>query len=72
MKEPIYEYVKRRLNGDFRDRWQQIADDIGVNYSTVYRVAHGTTNPELDNVQRMIDWFDARDAMVAKLRETAP
>lgn len=67
LSEPILDYVRRRL-AEYKGEWPQIANDCEIDHSTVYRIAGGkSTNPELEKIQRLIDWFHARDAMLAKL-----
>lgn len=67
LSEPILDYVRRRL-AEYKGEWPQIANDCQIDHSTVYRIAGGkSTNPELEKIQRLIDWFHARDTMLAKL-----
>lgn len=69
--EPIIDYLRRRLE-EFRGQWPQIAKDTGVEYSIIARIARGENeNPELKNIQPLLDWFVARDEMVEKLRKSA-
>lgn len=71
MDEPILEYVKRRLD-EFRGEWPTIARESGVNYWTVLNIASGKSpNPEVQNLQPLIDWFAAKDAMLKQLHERA-
>jgi hypothetical protein len=68
--EPILEYVKRRLE-EFKGDWPQISEESGVNIWTVRNIASGKSdNPEIANLQPLIDWFAAKDAMMARLRAT--
>lgn len=70
MNEPILEYVKRRLE-EFKGQWKRIHEDTQVPYATIANIVYGrSTNPELDTIQPLIDWFQARDEMVAKLRKS--
>ena len=68
MEETILGQVKRRL-AEHKRHWAQIARDTGVDYSTVHRIASGRSeNPEIGNVQKILDWLDARDVMLERLQ----
>lgn len=70
-EEPVLDYVKRRLE-EYRGDWPTIADESGVNYWTLLNIASGKSlNPEISNLQPLIDWFHAKDAMLAKLKMVA-
>ena len=61
MKEPIIVYLRRRLN-EFKGMWPTIQRDIDGEYNTMAKIAQGVrTNPTLDTVQPLLDWFEARD-----------
>lgn len=71
MDEPIIDFLQRRL-AEARGDWPQIASDSGVPYGTVVNIAQGkVTNPTLVNVQRLIDYFRAKDTMLASLKKEA-
>lgn len=43
-----------------RGQWPRIADDTGVNYFTVARIARGTTaSPQISTFQKLRGWLDA-------------
>lgn len=68
MNEPILEYLKRRLEASKGD-WRRIADATGVPYGTVVNIAQGKSpNPTLQSVQPLLNYFQALDAMVERLR----
>lgn len=67
MDEPILNYVTRRLH-EYKGNWPQISKDTGVGYDTITKIAQGVRdNPTIDSLQPLIDWFAARDEMLAKL-----
>lgn len=67
-EESILGYVKRRLE-EFKGQWPQIAKDTTVPYGTISNIASGKSpNPEVGSLQPLIDWFQARDEMRAKLK----
>lgn len=71
LDEPILEFLRRRLN-EHKGMWPMIAAETGVNYDMVAKIAQGIRdNPVLSNVQPLLDWFEARDEMLAKLGKTA-
>ena len=69
--EPILDRVRRRLE-EHKRYWAQLSRDTEIDYSTVHRIATGRSeNPELGNVQKILDWCDARDAMLKQLQTRA-
>jgi hypothetical protein len=71
MTEPIIEFLSRRLN-EHKGMWPKISEETGVEYDTIAKIAQKRrTNPVLSNVQPLVDWFEARDEMLAKLRKPA-
>lgn len=61
MKETIQQTLKRRF-GEFHGQQARIARDCNIAQATVNRIARGECNPRIDNVQRILDWFDREDA----------
>lgn len=72
MDEPILTYVRRRLE-EFKGHWPLISDESGVSYATIANISSGkSSNPELENIQPLLDWFAAKDASNEKpLRKRA-
>ena len=71
MDEPILEYVRRRLQ-EHKGEWAMISRDTEVDYSIVARIAQGINqNPTIANLQPLVDWFAAKDAMLEQLRARA-
>jgi hypothetical protein len=71
LNEPIIEFLRRRLN-EHKGMWPMISKETGVEYDTLAKIAQGVrTNPGLSNIQPLLDWFEARDEMLAKLGKTA-
>lgn len=60
MKEPIYDFLRRRL-AESNGLHNRIAIETGVSQSTVSRIHHGQCSPTLDVVQPLLDWFDQYD-----------
>lgn len=68
MEEPILDYVSRGLN-EHKGQWPAIARDTGVDYSTICKIAQGVrANPTIANLQPLMDWLRARDAMLEQVR----
>ena len=62
LNEPIMEYIRRRLN-EHKGEWPVIHRESGVEYDRIAKMAQGrATNPTLENVQPLLDWFAAWDA----------
>lgn len=60
-KEPIHDYVRRRLR-EFVGHHIRIARETGVPQSSISRIHQGASSPTLASVQPLIDWFDKQDA----------
>lgn len=56
MNEPIITFVRRRLD-ETRGAWVTIAQDSGVPYHTLTKIAQGKTEPRIGTVQRLLDYF---------------
>ncbi len=53
--------------GRARGHWPRIADDTGVNYFTIARIARGVTpNPQIDTFGKIRDWIDAHPDFLAE------
>lgn len=63
-KEPIYNYLRRRL-ADAKGLHNRIAAESGVSQSTVSRIHLGQCSPSLEVVQPLLDWFDRYDKSAA-------
>jgi len=51
------ESLRARLD-EARGRWPAIAEDTGVDYATVARIARGDTpHPRIDTVERLERWL---------------
>ncbi len=69
-KEPIIEYLRRRLAGAL-GMHNTIAQEAGVPQSTVNRIYLGRVSPRLDSVQPLLDWFEAHDLKASKISGSA-
>lgn len=68
MQEPILEFVKRRLE-ESRGYWPQIAESSGVPYFTIANIVQGKSeDPRISSVQKLVDYFAARDREAADLK----
>jgi hypothetical protein len=56
MNEPIITFVRRRLD-ETRGTWVAIAQDSGVPYHTLTKIAQGKTEPRIGTVQLLLDYF---------------
>lgn len=66
--EPIFETVKRRLE-ECKGDLPRIADESGVNIWTIRNILNGRSpDPQVSTCQRLLDYFRARDEMIARLR----
>jgi predicted transcriptional regulator len=66
--EPILIFVKRRLE-EARGYWPHISTATGVPYFTITNIVQGKVDdPRVSTVQRLVDYFHARDAEAAKLK----
>lgn len=66
--ESILDFLRRRLNA-CKGEWPKIHEVTSVPYDTIAKIAQGKrTNPTLDNVQPLLDYFAEFDAMVERLR----
>jgi hypothetical protein len=73
MSEPIFQTV-RRLVEDSKGELPRVSEESGVNIWTLRNILNGRSdNPGVQTCQRLLDYFRAREEMVAKLRgrETA-
>lgn len=71
LNEPIIDFLRRRLN-EHKGMWRLIHEETGVAYDMICKIAQGVRdNPVLSNIQPLLDWFEARDEMLQKLRKTA-
>lgn len=67
-EESTVAMLRRRL-GEEKGNWPGIADESGVPYGTLEKVAQGDTkNPQFETVDKLLSWFRARDAMRDSLR----
>lgn len=67
--EPILAFVIRRLQ-ESRGYWPQIALATGVPYFTITNIVQGKVDdPRVSTMQKLYDYFNARDAEAAKLKE---
>lgn len=66
-KEPIHDYVRRRLR-EFAGHHNRIARETGVPQSSISRMHQGGASPTLASVQPLIDWFDKQDAGIATVK----
>lgn len=61
----ILEAMKTRSFADIQSellrrqgQWRQCAEDLSINYSTVFRIAKGDTpSPRIDTVDAIYDWL---------------
>jgi len=68
VEESILIFVKRRLE-ESRGYWPQIAASTGVPYFTITNIAQGKTeDPRVSTLQKLVDYFRARDAEAAELK----
>lgn len=69
VNEPILDYVRRRLDEEYRGQWSLISKDSGVPYDTIAKIVQGRReNPGVKTLQPILDWMNARDEMLSKLR----
>lgn len=58
--EPILDFVRRKLE-EQRGTWVTIANDSGVPYHTLTKIAQGQVeNPRIQTVQRLVDFFQSQ------------
>lgn len=70
MDEPIFETIKRRLE-DAKGDLPRIAEESGVNVWTLRNILNQRSkNPGVDACQKLLNYFRARDEMIARLRQT--
>ena len=61
-------FVKRRLE-ESRGYWPLIAEATGVPYFTITNIAQGKSeDPRISSVQKLVDYFVARDRKAADLK----
>lgn len=59
--ETILKTVRRQL-GDTKGRWSAVAEQSGVPYHTLVKIAQGTVeDPRVSTVQRLVDYFSKRE-----------
>mgnify|MGYP001604640348 CR=1 FL=1 len=69
MDEPIFETVKRLLE-ESRGHLTRIAEESGVNIASIRNIMNGRSdNPGVQTCQKLLDYFRARDEMIARLRQ---
>lgn len=62
MDESLLQELTRRLGGA-KGNWPQISRETGVPYFTIANIVQGkVADPRVGTVQRLLDWFHARDA----------
>ena len=67
-EESILAFVKRRLE-ESRGYWPQISAATGVPYFTITNIIQGKVeDPRVSTVQRLVDYFRARDVEAAQLK----
>lgn len=62
LNKSIMEYLQERLNGAYRRRHSWLAEQTGVQQSTISRIARGVVDPKASNVQALIDFFQKEEA----------
>ena len=71
MQETMFETIKRRLEG-LRGELPRVAEDSGVHIATIRNIINGRSkDPGVSVIQKLLDYFKARDEMMAKLRRSA-
>ena len=69
MDEPIFDMVKKLLE-DAKGDLPRVAEESGVNIWTLRNILNGRSdNPGVQTCQKLLDYFRAREEMVAKLRQ---
>lgn len=69
--ESILAYVRRRLD-EAKGMWPRIAAETSpkVPYFTIANISRGkSTNPGIDSLQPLLDWFRAYDETRKKVRQ---
>ena len=54
--ESILVAVRRQL-GETKGRWASVAEQSGVPYHTLTKIAQGKVDPRVSTVQRLVDHF---------------
>ena len=54
--ESILVAVRRQL-GETKGRWTSVAEQSGVPYHTLTKIAQGKVDPRVSTVQRLVDHF---------------
>jgi len=54
--ESILVAVRRQL-GETKGKWSSVAEQSGVPYHTLTKIAQGKVDPRLSTVQRLVDHF---------------
>lgn len=67
MKEPIYTYLRRRLE-ETVGQHSKIARETGVPQGTISRIHVGGCDPRIGTVQPLLDWFERHDRIQAAVR----
>jgi len=55
-KEPLIEYLRRKLSVDYYRKHTQIAKATGISQATISRIANGST-PNLGAAQQLLNFF---------------
>jgi len=55
-KEPLIDYLRRKLNVDYYRKNTQIAKATGISQATISRIANGST-PSLEAAQQLLNFF---------------
>lgn len=60
--EKIIDYIRRKLNTDYKRKLNTISDELKtINHSTIYRIAAGEVDPQLSTAQTLLDYLLAKE-----------
>ena len=62
--ESILVAVRRQL-GEMKGRWASVAEQSGVPYHTLTKIAQGKVDPRVSTVQRLVDHFAISGAVTS-------
>ena len=62
--ESILVAVRRQL-GETKGRWTSVAEQSGVPYHTLTKIAQGRVDPRVSTVQRLVDHFAISSAVTS-------